>query len=58
MEDKVPANIVAYKKEPCNFRVSFHCTPQGILYSNCRWCEIITLYETRKVRNEKHSKHT
>ena len=56
MEDKIPAHIVAYKKEPCNFRVSFHRTPQGILYNNWRWCETRTLWDSN-VRNEKHNKH-
>jgi len=31
IEDYVPANVVAYKKEPSNFRVSFHRSPQCIL---------------------------
>ena len=31
IENYVPANVVAYKKEPSNFRVSFHRSPQCIL---------------------------
>jgi len=31
IEDYAPANVIEYKKEPSNFRVSFHRSTQCIL---------------------------